>query len=120
MQLTEICINILTSPSDAPFHWYETTNSNGVRGDLRRFSELLRRQTIRVLDTREQPLPADALLHDRRASVPTLVVSPRNEQEVSQALKAFKKLHLYDRVPLSVKSGGAMATSTRRLALGLC
>ena len=79
---------------------------DGENAELRRFSALLKQHGIQVLDTREEPLPADAQLHDRRAPIPALVVSPENEQEVVQTLKTFKESNLYNKIALSVKSGG--------------
>ena len=50
--------------------------------------------------------PPEAQLHDRAAPIPALVISPTTEGQVAQTLRLFQKLGLYDRFPLSIKSGG--------------
>lgn len=49
--------------------------------------------------------PPEALMHDRAAVVPTVVVSPRSEYGVVQALQLLKAFNFYKRA-ISVKSGG--------------
>ena len=83
-----------------------TTSVGCDNFDLNELSGLLSRQNIQVHHTRGQLLPTNAQMHDRAAPLPHLVVSPKNEDEVVQTLRAFKSLRLYGRIPLSVKSGG--------------
>lgn len=83
-----------------------TTERCFENAELCRFFALLTQQDVQVFHTQGNKLPTNAFMHDRRASVPALVVSPRNEEEVAQTLKAFKRLQLFGKVPLSVKSGG--------------
>lgn len=51
-------------------------------------------------------MPSHAALHDRGAALPALIVSPRSEQEITTILRLLATLRLYERVPVSVKSGG--------------
>lgn len=48
----------------------------------------------------------EAALHDRGAPVPALVVSPQSEWGVAKTLELLHAGKLYDRVPVSLKSGG--------------
>ncbi|EFZ03021.2 FAD-binding protein [Metarhizium robertsii ARSEF 23] len=73
---------------------------------LNELSALLSRQNIQAHHTRGQFLPTIPQMHDRAAPLPHLIVSPKIEGEVVQTLRAFKRLRLYGRIPLSVKSGG--------------
>jgi hypothetical protein len=50
--------------------------------------------------------PTEAIMHDRAAPVPALVISPRSEWGVAQTLKLLKDSGLYTQLSVSVKSGG--------------
>lgn len=49
---------------------------------------------------------AEAVMHDRGAPIPALVVSPRSEWGVAQILKLLKDYEIYNSLSVSVKSGG--------------
>ncbi|EFY91082.1 hypothetical protein J3459_011524 [Metarhizium acridum] len=70
------------------------------------FAQRLRLRGIQVDETQGNGLPPDAQMHDRAATIPAVVVSPRGEWGIVQALKAMKDLDLYNKMPVSVKSGG--------------
>jgi hypothetical protein len=73
---------------------------------LRELAGHLKQRGIRVEETDGHNFPGDAMMHDRGAVVPALVVSPQSEWGVAQTLKVLKDLRLYDKVPVSVRSGG--------------
>lgn len=73
--------------------------------ELQEFLAHLEKLKIQAQKIENDLCPPQALMHDRAAVVPALVVSPSNEKEVVEVLKLLKKLHLYRR-EVSVKSGG--------------
>ncbi|KAI2622462.1 hypothetical protein GGR54DRAFT_598606 [Hypoxylon sp. NC1633] len=75
-------------------------------GEYSLLLDKLQQLGIHVLETNDGPLPPEARMHDRAAPIPALVISPRSEWGVARVLKTFKDLGLYDRLPISVKSGG--------------
>jgi len=66
----------------------------------------LQRHGIQAQKTDGHAFPPEALMHDRGAVVPMLVVSPRSEWGVAETLRLLKAFDLYDKLPVSVKSGG--------------
>lgn len=66
----------------------------------------LKRRGIQVKETDGHSFPPEAVMHDRGAIVPALVVSPQSEWGVVQTLTLLKDLALYEQLPVSVKSGG--------------
>lgn len=66
----------------------------------------LRVRGIKVEETNGTDFPANAAMHDRAAAVPAVVISPRSEWGVVQTLQLMAESNLYDKVPMSVKSGG--------------
>lgn len=66
----------------------------------------LRQRGIQVHETDGVSFPTGAAMHNRAATVPAIVVSPRSEWGVSQTLSLLKAAGLHGRVPVSVRSGG--------------
>jgi hypothetical protein len=66
----------------------------------------LRIRGVDVFESRGQCFPAEAMMHDRAAVIPRVVVSPRDEQGVAEILQLLASLKLYDRYDVSVRSGG--------------
>ncbi|EFY96887.2 FAD/FMN-binding dehydrogenase [Metarhizium robertsii] len=75
-------------------------------GEIAEFVQRLRLRGIQVDETQGHGLSPDAQMHDRAATVPAVVVSPRGEWGIVQTLTAMKDLDLYAKMPVSVKSGG--------------
>lgn len=70
-------------------------------------SKDLEKHGIPFKEIAEGVLPQEALMHDRAAPIPWLVVSPQSEWGVAHTLKLFKDLGVYhSHLPISVKSGG--------------
>jgi hypothetical protein len=61
---------------------------------------------ISTYETTEQGFPPNAVMHDKGAVVPKVIVSPRSEWGVAQTVKLMSETGLLGKVPLSVKSGG--------------
>src|SRR5438034_1080728 len=57
----------------------------------------LKQRGIQVQESNGRILPSGAIMHDRGAVVPMLVVSPQSEWGVVQTLKLLKDANLYDR-----------------------
>ena len=70
------------------------------------FVRQLRQRGIQAEAPVDGVLAGDAAMHDRGAPVPALVVSPRSEGETAQLLRLLHELRIYERMPVSVKSGG--------------
>ncbi|CAG9956720.1 unnamed protein product [Clonostachys rosea f. rosea IK726] len=68
--------------------------------------EGLKQYGIAFHETHGSNVPPEAVMHDRNAPIPSLVICPKSEWGVSKALKLLKDLELYGKVPVSVKSGG--------------
>ena len=91
----------LESPSDSSFCWEDSED-----GDLTEFLDSLKHHGIQVYESRGQSFPPEAMMHDRAAIVPTVIVSPRSEWGVVETLRLITSLGLYDRYPVSIRSGG--------------
>lgn len=50
--------------------------------------------------------PAGALMHDRAAIIPAVIISPRCEKEVVESIKLLSQFDIYRKYPVSVRSGG--------------
>ncbi|KAH6972694.1 hypothetical protein EDB80DRAFT_758054 [Ilyonectria destructans] len=104
------------SPTDLPSRnlstkaSYPTAKSDEHSGlgitRIARFVGELKQRGIQVQETDRRTFPPEAIMHDRGAVVPALIVSPRSEWGVVQTLKLLKDFELYDRLPVSVRSGG--------------
>ena len=81
-------------------------NGPGIQSPIAKFADQLRLRGIQFHETQGEAFPPDAQMHDLAATVPALVVSPRAEWGVAQTLKVMKDLDLYNKIPVSVKSGG--------------
>lgn len=68
--------------------------------------QALNELNIKALTTNGKDWPKGIFLHDRAATVPSIVISPKSEEDVVHILRLFKKLNIYDVLPVSVKSGG--------------
>ncbi len=66
----------------------------------------LKQRGIQVQETSRRNVPPEAVMHDRGAPIPAVVVSPQSEWGVAQTLKLLKHYRLYNQLPVSVKSGG--------------
>ncbi|WP_130178528.1 FAD-binding oxidoreductase [Cryobacterium sp. SO1] len=74
--------------------------------DYQEFIDSLRLRGIPVEEGNGIDFPPNSAMHDRAAEVPAVIVSPRSEWGVSQALLLMAELNLYETVPVSVRSGG--------------
>uniref|UniRef100_L7JKZ7 FAD-binding PCMH-type domain-containing protein n=1 Tax=Pyricularia oryzae (strain P131) TaxID=1143193 RepID=L7JKZ7_PYRO1 len=70
------------------------------------FLQNLVRKGIEFCETDGRSAPPEAAMHDRGAVVPKFVISPNSEYGVSQTLMLLKDFDLYDKIAISVKSGG--------------
>ncbi|KAJ2980398.1 hypothetical protein NQ176_g2665 [Zarea fungicola] len=73
---------------------------------IARFLEDIQQSGIKAQEVDGRTPPREALMHDRGAVIPRLVVSPQSESEVSRTLMLLKRHGLYRNLPVSVKSGG--------------
>lgn len=88
-------------------HPPQTKNDHGeFDGAISQLFSKLCSSGILAQKTNGKTCPPEALMHDRGAAIPALVVSPRTEQEVVRTLQTFKDMQLYGKISLSVKSGG--------------
>lgn len=76
-----------------------------TKPDLAAFLNGLRDRGIGVQVTDGRECPTNALMHDKAAIVPAVIVSPKSEWGVVQTLRLLKTFGLYSRA-VSVKSGG--------------
>ncbi|KAI9041050.1 FAD-binding oxidoreductase [Aspergillus affinis] len=86
---------------------------NSLDGDLdtktaklNEFKAVLEKYAVHVQVTTRESLHPNAMMHDRAAVIPALVVSPKSEWGVSKALTLMTDRKLYDHFEVSVKSGG--------------
>ena len=91
----------LDSPSVLSLSW-----SDWEADELAGFLDGLRQRGIQVYEARGRSFPPEAMMHDRAAVIPTIIVSPRSEWGVVETLKLLSSLRLYDRHSVSVRSGG--------------
>lgn len=61
---------------------------------------------IDICEPKGDELPPHAVLHDRAAILPKIIVSPRTEEEVIQVLQTLYRSKTYDEYPVSIRSGG--------------
>jgi FAD/FMN-containing dehydrogenase len=66
----------------------------------------LKQRGIQAQETSRRNVPPEALMYDRGAPIPAVVVSPQSEWGVAQTLKLIKHYRLYHQLPVLVKSGG--------------
>lgn len=66
----------------------------------------LKAKGIEFCETDGRSATAEAAMHDRGAIVPKFIISPKSEYGVSQTLMLLKDFDLYDKIPISIKSGG--------------
>lgn len=84
---------------------WDIASTYNLDTDLRNFLGNLKEHGIEFQLPRLPVCPPEALMHDRAAVVPAVVVSPRSEWGVAHVLKHLKECNLYERA-VSVKSGG--------------
>jgi hypothetical protein len=85
---------------DSPYSYTEKEPA------LLQLSECLAKLGIHAHRSSGLALPPEAVLHDRSAVVPALIVSPRSEYGVRETLRLLTSLGVYDQYPVSVRSGG--------------
>lgn len=78
----------------------------GNNKSLARFLEDIRHSGIKAQEVNGRAPPREALMHDRGAVIPRLVISPRSEREVARTLMLLKRHGLYKSLAVSMKSGG--------------
>ena len=61
---------------------------------------------IEATRTNGKDWPKGVFLHDRAATVPSIVVSPKSEEDVVHTLQLIKTLDIHEILPVSIKSGG--------------
>jgi len=81
-------------------------NSSSISPGLCDFLAGLQHRGIQAVATHGRSLPPEAVMHDRAAVIPTIVVSPRSEWGVIETLRLLSSLRLYDQHAVSVRSGG--------------
>jgi hypothetical protein len=81
-------------------------NSSGIASGLDDFLAGLEHYGIKASVPHGRSLPPEAMMHDRAAVVPTIVVSPRSEWGVIETLRLLSSLRLYNQHAVSVRSGG--------------
>ncbi|KAG9185030.1 hypothetical protein G6011_00021 [Alternaria panax] len=81
-------------------------NSSSISPKLHDFLAGLQHRGIKAFASHGRSFPPEAMMHDRAAVVPTVIVSPRSEWGVMETLKLLTSLKLYDEHAVSVRSGG--------------
>ncbi|KAF1971340.1 FAD-binding domain-containing protein [Bimuria novae-zelandiae CBS 107.79] len=77
-----------------------------ISPQLHDFLAGLEQRGIKVSAPHRQSFPPEAIMHDRAAIVPTVIVLPRSEWGVIETLKLLTSLRLYNKHAVLVRSGG--------------
>lgn len=68
--------------------------------------DALTKKSIQHDKAHGEKLPVEALMHDRAAIVPALVISPHDESAVQEVTKTLYDLKIFDDYSVSIRSGG--------------